>query len=339
MKNTLVTGGCGFIGSHFIDHLLQSSSTRSVVNVDAMLTGSNADMLHREDARYIFKLADVREADFVSLFEEHQIDTVVHFAAQTHVDRSIVSPREFFDVNVNGTLHLLESMRACAHKIRLVHISTDEVFGSTDTICNEDSKMNPSNPYAASKASSDLAVFAYAQTFGTDVVVVNMTNNFGPRQNEEKLIPKTIARIMRGERVPIYGDGMQRRDWLFVADAVRAINIVAICGRRGERYCVSTGIERTNLEVVSLISEIIAEQTRSEIALQDVIEHVEDRAAHDRHYRISSAKIRNELDWRASTMTFRRAIALTVDDALCSRADARLMSRTRDHTANVVESV
>ena len=293
----LVTGGCGFIGSNFIRYVLEHYQPEMITNVDALTYAgsleSTSDFLPEFGDRYEFIRSDI--ADFVAVDEalsNHSYFAVVNFAAESHVDRSIASPENFFRTNIIGASNLLESARRHGVK-RFVQVSTDEVYGSLGEIgrFSELSPINPSSPYSASKASADLLVLAAHKTFGQDVVVTRCSNNYGPYQFPEKLVPVAILRALADEPVPVYGDGLNVRDWIHVEDHCAAVFDVLMQGRAGEIYNVGAENERTNLE---LVRAILTHLEKSE----ELIKFVPDRPGHDRRYAIDSSKIRNEIAWK-----------------------------------------
>lgn len=297
MKRVLVTGGAGFIGSNFIRHLLAREPELALaVNLDLLTYAGNPDNLAevKGDPRYRFVRGDIRDRGLLAaLFAQYDFDTVVHFAAESHVDRSIRAPELFLTTNVLGTQTLLEAARGCwkvekgyRSGVRFLQVSTDEVYGSLgrEGVFTEDSPLAPNSPYSASKAGADLMVRAYFQTYGLPVNITRCANNYGPRQFPEKLIPLTIARAERNLPLPVYGDGLQVRDWLHVDDHCAAILAVLRAGEPGEVYNIGGGAEKTNLEVVRLI---LKELGRPE----SLITHVADRPGHDRRYALDSAKL------------------------------------------------
>lgn len=292
----LVTGGSGFIGSNFIHHVLGTHPEDSVVNIDALTYAGNPENLAawEGDPRYRFVRGDIADPNAVDpLIAE--CDAVVHFAAESHVDRSIMDSGVFVRTNVLGTQVLLESARRHGGK-RFHHVSTDEVFGSLgpdDAPFSESTPYDPRSPYSASKASSDHLVRSYFHTHSLPVTVSNCSNNYGPYHFPEKLIPLIITNLIEGERIPVYGDGRQVRDWLHVGDHCRAIDLVLRKGRIGETYCVGGGAERENVWIVRKLLELLGKD-------EGMIEYVKDRPGHDRRYAIDFSKIKNELGWEPS---------------------------------------
>jgi dTDP-glucose 4,6-dehydratase len=293
----LVTGGCGFIGSNFIRYVLEHYQPEMITNVDALTYAgsleSTSDFLPEFGDRYEFIRSDI--ADFAAVDEvlsNHSYFAVVNFAAESHVDRSIASPENFFRTNIIGASNLLQSARRHGVK-RFVQVSTDEVYGSLGETgrFSELSPIDPSSPYSASKASADLLVLAAHKTFGQDVVVTRCSNNYGPYQFPEKPVPVTILRALADEPVPVYGDGLNVRDWIHVEDHCAAVFDVLMQGRAGEIYNVGTENERTNLE---LVRAILSHLEKSE----ELIKFLPDRPGHDRRCAIDSSKIRNEIGWK-----------------------------------------
>ncbi len=289
----LVTGGLGFIGSNFVRYILKKNSSVEVVNVDALKYGANPDNLRdlEKDDRYTFIKGDISDYKLISQIVK-DVDIIVNFAAESHVDRSISNPYSFLQSNTIGVFTLLEALRKNNPECRLVHISTDEVYGDIlQGSFKEGDRLKPSSPYSASKAAADMFVLAYVRTYGIDAVITRCTNNYGPYQFPEKLIPKTIIRASMNMKVPIYGTGRNVRDWIYVLDNCEAVYIVMMEGEKGEIYNISAGEEKTNLELVEEILRIMGKST-------DLIEFVEDRPGHDLRYSLDSSKIRNELGWK-----------------------------------------
>ena len=288
----LVTGGLGFIGSNFIRFMLAEHKNCNIINVDALRYGSNADNLCDLGGmdRYTYRQGDISDEAFIcSLIEE--VDCVVSFAAETHVDRSISSPGSFLHSNVLGVYSLLEALRNHNPKARFVQISTDEVYGDAlRGSFTEESTIRPSSPYSASKAAGDVFVLAYARTYGLEAMITRCTNNYGPYQFPEKLIPKTILRARADLKIPVYGTGMNVRDWIYVIDHCRAVEQVLLRGRKGEIYNISASEEKTNLEVIKTILHIMGKD-------ENLIAFVEDRPGHDLRYSLDSSKLRVELGW------------------------------------------
>ena len=291
----LVTGGAGFIGSNFIRYFLKRYPDDSVVNVDALTYAGNLENLRewQEDIRYRFVKGDIGDAVLIGPLVA-ECDAVVHFAAESHVDRSILGPEAFVRTNVFGTFVLLEAARKYGKRFH--HVSTDEVFGSLgrdDPAFNEMTPYDPRSPYSASKAASDHLVRAYFHTYGLPITISNCSNNYGPYHFPEKLIPLAITNLLEGKKVPVYGDGRQIRDWLFVEDHCRAIDLVLRQGRIGETYCVGGNGERENIWIVEELLRLLGKD-------ETLIEYVTDRLGHDRRYAIDFEKIRTELGWEPS---------------------------------------
>ncbi len=310
MKNILVTGGAGFIGSNFIHHMMGYDPTIRIINLDKLTYAGCTDNLNSLLGDWLRGKVWMAKGDIcnTSTVEETlnmtTCDTIVHFAAETHVDRSIHAPDIFMQTNVIGTFTLLKAARE--HGIRFHHISTDEVYGSlspSEAPWTEDSPYAPNSPYSASKAASDHLVRSYGHTYGLPYTITNCSNNYGPRQFPEKLIPLTITRALKGEAIPIYGDGKQVRDWLYVDDHCEAIRLVLEKGKLGETYNVGGGNQPTNIDIVTSICEILDElvPNNGQRSYKELIQYVEDRAGHDRRYAIDSTKIRTELGWSPKT--------------------------------------
>ncbi|MCY9516455.1 dTDP-glucose 4,6-dehydratase [Paenibacillus apiarius] len=295
MKKLLVTGGMGFIGSNFILHMLSRYDDLHVTNIDALTYAGNpdnvSDIAHSGAHRFV--RADITDAEHVErIFAGERFDAVVHFAAESHVDRSIAQPEAFIRANVLGTFHLLEAAKR--HKIpKFIHVSTDEVYGTLgDTgYFTEQSPLMPNSPYSASKAGSDLMARSYAQTYGLPVIITRCSNNYGPRQFPEKLIPTIILRALHDEPIPIYGDGTHVRDWLYVMDHCAAIDAALRRGKAGEVYNIGGHHERTNLEVASMVLQELGKP-------ESLITFVADRLGHDKRYAIDPEKTERELGWR-----------------------------------------
>ena len=335
--NILVTGGAGFIGSNFIRQRLLEEPSRLVklVNLDALTYAGNLDNLSdiAGDTRYVFVHGEIGDSILVSkLLAQHQINAVVNFAAESHVDRSIDSPEPFFNTNVIGTLRLLNCVKQYWLKIpeskksdfRFLHVSTDEVYGSldaTDAPWDEECPYEPNSPYAASKAASDHLVRSFHHTYHLPTLTTNCSNNYGPYHFPEKLIPLMILNALEGKPLPIYGDGKQIRDWLYVEDHATAIWLALTKGRVGETYNVGGLNERPNIEIVNRICSILDRRSPradgKSYAAQ--ITYVTDRPGHDRRYAIDSTKIRRELDWSPKE-DFETGIEKTVDWYLTHRS-------------------
>jgi dTDP-glucose 4,6-dehydratase len=293
----LVTGGCGFIGSNFVRFVLEHYQPEFVTNVDALTYAGNPENLagvaEKYAGRYEFHQADIADpAAMDAILAQHKYFALVNFAAESHVDRSIDSPENFIHTNVAGTDALLTLARKHGVK-RFVQISTDEVYGSLgpEGRFTETSPIEPSSPYSASKASADLLALAAHKTYGQEVVITRCSNNYGPYQFPEKLIPLMITRAMRDEKLPVYGDGLNVRDWIHVEDHCRGITAAMLEGKSGEIYNVGADSELKNIDVVKLILETLGKP-------ESLIEYVTDRLGHDRRYAIDSSKIQNELNWK-----------------------------------------
>lgn len=302
----LVTGGLGFIGSNFCRYLLSENPDYELINVDKIGIGANPANLHdiENDKRYTFIKGDICNPQLMSRLI-HQVDAVVNIAAETHVDRSIADPYVFLQNNTLGTFTILESIRKHNHKAKLLQVSTDEVYGEAlEGSFTENNPPKPSNPYSASKAAADMFVLSYHKTFGLDVSITRCTNNFGPYQLPEKLIPKTIIRAQRDLPIPIYGSGQNIRDWIYVQDHCEAIATVLKKGNAGEIYNVSAGNEIANIEIAK---KIIAFLHKSE----SLITFVEDRPGHDTRYSLDSSKIRSTLGWQTKC-NFEKSLESTV---------------------------
>jgi dTDP-glucose 4,6-dehydratase len=304
----LVTGGAGFIGSNFIRYILSKYPEYRIINLDKLTYAGNLDNLSdiEKKSNYKFVKGDICDPDFVNKIFQEGVDAIIHFAAESHVDRSIYDPAIFVKTNVLGTQVLLKA--ALKYKIeRYVQVSTDEVYGSLgkEGYFTETSPLLPNSPYSASKASADLMVRAYFETFGLPAVITRCTNNYGPYQFPEKLIPLFITNAMFDQNLPIYGDGLYVRDWIYVEDHCKALDIVLHNGKPGEIYNMGGGNEKTNLEITDLILKSLDKP-------KSLIKHVKDRPAHDRRYALDCSKIRAELGWQAET-TFEEGISRTVD--------------------------
>jgi len=304
----LVTGGAGFIGSNFIRQLLGTRTDVRIVNFDKLTYAGNPESLGdlAEDPRYAFVRGDIIDSAVVSELFKNGFDALVNFAAETHVDRSIEDASPFLRTNICGTQCLLEAARATKLP-RFVHISTDEVYGSAPAggSFTEETILDPRSPYAASKASADHFVTAYANTYGVSAIILRCTNNYGPFQFPEKLIPLIIANAQEDKTLPIYGDGMQERDWLFVEDYCRAITLALHKGKAGEIYNVSAGMPQPNLKIVKTILKHLGKP-------ETLMQYVKDRPGHDRRYALDSSKIRRELGWLPQ-VSFEDGIRKTID--------------------------
>lgn len=313
MNNVLVTGGSGFIGSNFIRLLLAERADIRLVNADLLTYAANPANLGAcaLDPRYSFTRADIRDAAAMGdLFAANDFDTVFHFAAESHVDRSIASAADFVSTNVNGTQALLDAARRCwpagGAGRRFIHISTDEVYGAgkASGLFTEDAPLNPGNPYAASKAAGELLARAWFRTYGLPVIICRPANNYGPRQHEEKLIPRLISRALQGESLPLYGQGGQLREWLYVEDNCRALLLLAEQGLPGGSYNIGSGEEQRNIEVArAVLSRLGLPESR--------IAFIAERPGHDFRYGLDSGKLRR-LGW-SPRIDFAAGLGLTLD--------------------------
>ncbi len=326
MSNILVTGGAGFIGGNFVLNWLANPSADGIVNVDKLTYAGNRKTLAavESDSRHVFSQTDICDrAELDRLFEQYKPRAVVHFAAESHVDRSIHGPGEFIQTNIVGTFTLLEATRAywggldaeAKAAFRFLHVSTDEVFGSlnaTDPQFSETTPYAPNSPYSASKAASDHLVRAYHHTYGLPVLTTNCSNNYGPYHFPEKLIPLIITNALSGKPLPVYGDGLNVRDWLYVGDHCAAIREVLARGRLGETYNVGGWNEKTNLDVVYTLCDLLDElKPKATGSYRDQITFVKDRPGHDRRYAIDARKLERELGWKPAE-TFETGLRKTV---------------------------
>ena len=328
----LVTGGCGFIGSNFVLDWLANESA-PVVNLDALTyAGNPANLVSvADDPRYTFVHGNICDAELLEkIFREHRPRAVVHFAAESHVDRSILGPDAFLQTNVDGTFRLLQAARKFYETLtgeeresfRFLHVSTDEVYGTlepNDPAFSETTPYAPNSPYAASKASSDMLVRAWHHTYKMPTLVTNCSNNYGPFQFPEKLIPLTISNALAGKALPVYGDGQQVRDWLYVVDHCTAIRTVLREGRPGETYNVGGNNQRANLDVVNTICALLDELSPGSRPYAEQIKFVQDRPGHDRRYAIDARKISGELRWTPAE-TFETGLRKTVEWYLANGA-------------------
>ena len=329
-KTYLVTGGAGFIGANFIIYYLENNPGHEVVNLDLLTYAGNPDNLREvaNNPRYHFVQGDIVDTALVEeLFVKYDFAGVFHFAAESHVDNSISGPAEFIRTNVNGTFNLLEVARnhwlqapgefkPGKENNRFLHVSTDEVYGTLGAtgLFTEETPYAPNSPYSASKAASDFLVRSYHHTYGMNVVTTNCSNNYGPKQHKEKLIPTIIRKALAGEPIPIYGDGKNIRDWLYVLDHCKGIALAFTRGRSGETYNIGGKNERDNLYIVNKICDLLdTKRPRANGAsYKELISFVTDRPGHDRRYAIDATKIETELDWRAEE-NFETGIDKTVD--------------------------
>jgi len=331
MRTYLVTGGAGFIGSNYIHYMFHKYNDQiKIINVDALTYAGNLENLKEVQDRdnYVFVKADICDKEAIEkIFEEHEIDRVVHFAAESHVDRSIKNPEIFVQTNVLGTAVMLN----CAKKAweladgsfkegkKFLHVSTDEVYGSLEeegTYFYETTPYDPHSPYSASKASSDFLVKAYIDTYRFPANITNCSNNYGAYQFPEKLIPLIINNALQGKKLPVYGDGKNVRDWLYVEDHAKAIDLVQENGRLGETYNIGGHNEKQNIEIIHIILETLQEMLpendeRRAHVTTDLITYVEDRKGHDRRYAIAPDKIKKEIGWEPETM-FKEGIKKTI---------------------------
>ncbi len=313
----LVTGGAGFIGSNFIHYLLQHHPDWEIVNLDKLTYAGNLENLAElnDDPRYTFVHGDIADRNLVkSLFEEQKFDMVAHLAAESHVDRSILDASPFIETNIKGTQVLLEAAKEYGLK-KFLQVSTDEVYGSLkpgEPPFTEESALQPNSPYSASKAAADLLARAYFVTFGVPVVITRSSNNYGPYQFPEKLIPLMIKNALEGKSLPVYGKGENIRDWIFVEDNCCALDLVLQKGRAGEIYNIGGGWEKKNIEVVELICDILAEELGKSVGeFKKLITFVKDRPGHDLRYALDSSKIKEELGWQPKE-TFSSGLRKTV---------------------------
>ncbi len=316
MKNILVTGGAGFIGANFVVHFVENHPEYNVVNLDVLTYAGDLENVKEvvNASNYEFVKGDICDKEFIdALFAKYQFTDVIHFAAESHVDNSISGPEAFVKTNVLGTFNLLDAARKlwmsapnqyneAFKNSRFHHISTDEVYGTLgeEGLFTETTPYSPNSPYSASKASSDLLVRSYFHTYGMDVVTTNCSNNYGPKQHDEKLIPTIIRKCLNGQNIPIYGDGKNVRDWLYVLDHCKGIELVFFKGRSGETYNVGGRNERNNLYIANTICELLNEMApKAEGKYQDLITFVKDRPGHDLRYAIDATKLETELGWKA----------------------------------------
>lgn len=328
MTNILVTGGAGFIGSNFIPYYLNKYKDCKIINLDSLTYAADLENLNecKNNTRYEFIQGDICNRKLVEeIFLKYHISGVIHFAAESHVDNSISSPEVFIKTNVNGTFTLVDvayktwmdapnKYKKKYFSSRFHHISTDEVFGSLGEkgLFSEDTPYSPNSPYSASKASSDMIVRSYNKTYGLNTVITNCSNNYGPKQHDEKLIPKIIKNALDGKKIPIYGDGRNIRDWLYVLDHCKGIDLVFNKGRIGHTYNIGGKNERDNNYIVNMICNILNNLRPKEKSYSEQIEYISDRAGHDRRYAIDASKIENGLGWKANE-NFESGILKTVE--------------------------
>ncbi|MBF0752101.1 MULTISPECIES: dTDP-glucose 4,6-dehydratase [unclassified Pasteurella] len=329
MKKILLTGGAGFIASNVTLYIIENTSD-SVINVDKLTYAANLESLKliEKNSRYVFELVDICNAkELTRVFEQHQPDVVMHLAAESHVDRSIDGPSAFIETNIVGTYTLLEVTRIYWSSLsdekkqtfRFLHVSTDEVYGdlaNKEALFTETSPYNPSSPYSASKAASDHLVNAWYRTYGLPVIIAHSSNNYGPYQYPEKLIPLMVINALSGKPLPVYGNGQQIRDWLFVEDHAKALYKIMTKGKIGETYNVGGRNEKTNIEVVyaicTLLEELAPNKPKGVEKYEDLITYVKDRPGHDVRYAIDTRKISHELGWKPQE-TFESGLRKTVE--------------------------
>ncbi len=328
MTNILLTGTAGFIGSNFIPYFLEKYPEYNLINLDLLTYAGDLENLKEceSNPRYKFIKGDICNRELIEfIFSEHDIQGVIHFAAESHVDNSIKNPSVFIDTNVNGTFTLLDVAqkywmnKAFEYKknykeCRFHHISTDEVYGTLNEtgLFTEETPYAPNSPYSASKASSDMIVRSYQETYGMNTVITNCSNNYGPKQHDEKLIPTIIRKALAREAIPIYGDGKNIRDWLYVLDHCKGIDLVYHTGKVANVYNIGGRNERTNLQIVDKICSILDVKVPYEKSYKELITFVEDRAGHDRRYAIDATKLEDRLGWVAEE-DFDSGIILTVE--------------------------
>jgi len=329
MKNILVTGGAGFIGANFVPYFIENNSDYHLVNLDLLTYAGNLENVSEVEnhSRYTFVQGDICDRNFIEeLFQKYQFHDVIHFAAESHVDNSISGPEAFIKTNVLGTFNLLDSARklwmsapnqynAGFKNSRFHHVSTDEVYGTLGEtgLFEETTPYAPNSPYSASKAGSDMIVRSYFHTYGMNVVTTNCSNNYGPKQHNEKLIPTIICKAISGSTIPIYGDGKNVRDWLYVLDHCKGIELAFKTGKSGETYNIGGRNERNNLYIVDTVCSILNElQPKSNGKYQDQITFVKDRPGHDLRYAIDASKIENDLGWKADE-NFESGIKKTIE--------------------------
>ena len=328
MQTYLVSGGAGFIGSNFIPYFLENNTDVHLVNVDSLTYAGNLDHLAEVNGnpRYTFVKGDICDRELVSsLFEKYNFQGVLHFAAESHVDNSIKKPDTFIRTNVFGTFtlldvaknHWMENLNTCKSEFseaRFLHVSTDEVYGTLGKtgVFTEETPYAPNSPYSASKASSDFMVRSYFHTYGMNVVTTNCSNNYGPKQHDEKLIPTIIRKAINGEDIPIYGDGKNIRDWLYVLDHCKGIDLVFKHGTSGETYNIGGSNERNNLYIANTICKLLDQKKPKETSYREQISFVTDRPGHDFRYAIDATKLEENLGWKADE-NFESGILKTIE--------------------------
>jgi dTDP-glucose 4,6-dehydratase len=328
VKNLLLTGTAGFIGSNFVPYFLEKYPNYNLINLDLLTYAGNMDNLKecKSNPRFKFIKGDICNRELIEfIFNEYDIRGVIHFAAESHVDNSIKNPGVFIETNINGTFtlldvaykHWMDKPFTCKDKYkecRFHHISTDEVYGTLGEtgLFSEDTPYAPNSPYSASKASSDMIVRSYQETYGLNSVITNCSNNYGPKQHDEKLIPTIIRKALNKENIPIYGDGKNIRDWLYVLDHCKGIDLVFHKGKSGETYNIGGRNERTNLQIVDKICEILDNKIPTKKSYREQITFVQDRAGHDKRYAIDATKIETDLDWKADE-NFDSGIVKTIE--------------------------
>ena len=325
MKNIIVTGGAGFIGSNFVRYILNANKEIKIINVDKLTYAGNLENLKglEENPRYIFKKVDICDKETIEkVIEEYEVDTIINFAAESHVDRSIADPTEFINTNIKGTQILLDAAKKMwtigedtyKEGVKYIQVSTDEVYGSLEAneeCFTEKTPLNPHSPYSASKASADMLVKAYYDTYKFPICITRCSNNYGPYQFPEKFIPLIMNNCLKHKSIPVYGDGSNIRDWLYVEDHCEAIYKVLLNGRLGEVYNVGGHNERTNIQIVKIIIKYLHDNIDNSIS-EDLITYVKDRKGHDKRYGINPEKISKELDWTPKTQ-FEDGIVKTIN--------------------------